>query len=75
MHGGWDLKKIHFFGTSLEENTLWRVITRDDIQKKIIEKKYTKLGSIIDWVINPRKNIKNVSNQWETLVMYFIVIR
>jgi hypothetical protein len=46
----------------------------DGIWKKIIEQKYIKPRSIIDWIRNPRKNIKNVSNQWKALVMAFPVI-
>jgi hypothetical protein len=36
--------------------------------------KYIAPNVMLDWIINPRKSIENVSNQWKALVLDFTII-
>jgi len=36
---GWGIKFIHLFGKSLVANSLWNLLTKDTLWKKIIEQK------------------------------------
>lgn len=42
--------------------------------EKHFRMKYIAPGSITDWIRNPRKSTRNVSNQWKALVRSFLVI-
>jgi hypothetical protein len=60
--GGWALKGIHLFDTTLVAKSLWTTLVRDGLWKKIIEQKYVELVYFINWIRSPRKIIKNISN-------------
>jgi hypothetical protein len=72
--GGWGLKNIHLFGISLATKSLWNLITKESLWKRIIIQKYIAPGTLINWIRWDRKNIHNVSNQWKALTLDFLVV-
>jgi hypothetical protein len=68
------LKKYSFLCQSLVAKSLWLVLTKKILWSGILVQKYIAPGSIIDWIRRENKSIHNVSNQWKTLSLSFLVI-
>lgn len=41
---------MHLFGITLTAKNLWRIFSKPNLWRSIIEEKYIKLGSLIDWI-------------------------
>jgi hypothetical protein len=48
--GGWGIRNLVLFNTTLNANTLWRVLTQQGIWHKLLRDKYMKNITVIDWV-------------------------
>eukprot|EP01018_Ginkgo_biloba_P002298 Gb_28324 [translate_table: standard] len=72
--GGWGLKNIHLFRQSLAAKSLWLLISKESLWRRIIIQKYIAPNSLIDWIRMERKSIHNVSNQWKAMTLAFLVI-
>jgi hypothetical protein len=55
--GGWGLKYIHYFGRSLATKSLWNLLTKENIWRRIIIQKYIAPNSLLDSVRMERKSI------------------
>lgn len=71
--GGLGLKNVHLFRISLAAKNLQRILTKDSLWR-IIEEKYIKSRTLIDWIRSSRKNTKNVSNHWKAFTSTFPVV-
>jgi len=72
--GGWGLKKIFSFGRSSVAKSLWNLISKEGLWKKILVQKYLAPDSLLDLTQNLVKNHKNASNHWKALVLDFPII-
>jgi len=72
--GGWGLKNIFLFAQALAAKGGWRMLKTDSLWTRVIKRKYLALGSILDWVRNPRKSHRGGSVIWKGLVMAFPLI-
>jgi hypothetical protein len=68
------MKNIHLFGKSLAAKSLWNVITKESLWKRILIQKYIAPGTLLEWIRKERKSIVNVSNQWKEMTLAFPVI-
>lgn len=60
--GGWGLKQIYLFGKSLAAMSSWNLISKDRLWKRNIVQKYLVPDTLLDWIRNPNKSIRNASN-------------
>jgi len=67
--GGWGLKDIHLFGHSLAEKSLWNMINKESLWRRILIQNYITPGIVMDWISRERKRIQNVLNQWKALTL------
>lgn len=73
--GGWSLKYIHAFGTSLEAETLWNLITKDNLWNRMMEQKYYAPDNILTWISEEEtKSWKNGYLHSKALVSSFNLI-
>jgi hypothetical protein len=72
--GGWGLKDIHAFGKLLVEKSIWNLITKEIIWKKIIHKKYMSPGCILYWIKSDVKIFKGGSLHWKASLHSFPII-
>jgi len=52
-----ELKHIHLFGTSMAAKSIWNLITKDSLWKRIIVQKYLAPGSMLDWIKKLQKEL------------------
>jgi hypothetical protein len=67
-NGGWGLKSMHVFCLSLVTENPYKVLTKRGLWREILDHKYISPCTFLDWIRNPRKSIRIVSNQWKALV-------
>lgn len=71
--GDWGLKMSNFFLSLLGCQKSLETIDQRGFGETV-EQKYIATGYILDWIRNPRKSIKNVSNQWKPLARSLHII-
>jgi hypothetical protein len=65
--GGWGLINLTTFNTTLLENTLWRVLTVDNIWQRILWDKYLGGSSVVDWLRKSNHQQLKSSSIWSGL--------
>jgi len=66
--GGWGFRNLWFFNTALNTNTLWRVLTRDNVWHRVVMDKYLQNTTLDNWLRKPSHFIKSTSRIWSSLV-------
>jgi hypothetical protein len=74
IFGGWGIRNIYLFNRSLVENTLWRVLMKDDIWHRVIKDKYLPYSSVFTWLRSTTQRTTNASQTWRNLVKSINVI-
>ena len=68
VYGGWDIKNLEWFGTSLRLKSFWLVLNGIGIWNRIIEAKYLKNISFEDWLRKYYYSICDTSYFWKGFV-------
>jgi hypothetical protein len=66
--GGWGLHNIYSFNKALTVLTLWRVLTKKGLWKKILKEKYFPHLSVSSWLKSVNLNYSSASKIWTSLV-------
>ena len=62
--GGWGIKKLHWFISTLILNIFWRGLTGNTLWSSILFGKYLKMN-LIDMIRLPKRNSRNMSPIWK----------
>jgi hypothetical protein len=73
-NGGWGLRNLVLFNTTLNVNTLWRVLTQQGIWHKVLRDKYLKNSTVINWYRLASQKVSATSRMWNSLVQTVHVI-
>jgi hypothetical protein len=68
LYGGWGLRNIFIFYRALATNTLWRVLMKNDIWKRVIKDKYLPHGSVSTWLRSASSVSAHGSQTWKNLI-------
>jgi hypothetical protein len=71
--GGWGLKNIHSFSTTLAAKTVWRLISSNNLWSNVVTQQYISLESVVDWIRRPVRSFQNGSIMWKYLIKYFLL--
>jgi hypothetical protein len=66
--GGWGFRNLFHFNTTLNANTLWRVLNREGIWHNIIKDKYLQNTTIINWFRSVSFKQNSASRIWNSLL-------
>ena len=72
--GGWSFRNMVLFNTTLNANTLQRVLTQQGNWHKILRDKYKKNFTVIDWLGMEIQRVSATSRMWNSLVQTVHVI-
>lgn len=72
--GGWGIKRLPDFSTSLAAKSGWRLITIENLWTRVIKRKYIDPMPLEDWIRSQNKKAKNSSVIWKATVDAFSVI-
>jgi hypothetical protein len=72
--GGWGLKNLAIFNTTLLANSFWRALTHDSLWHRIIVDKYLGNLPLIDWIRKPSHFQQRASSFWKGLTLSSKVI-
>jgi hypothetical protein len=69
--GGWGMKNIFYFSTTLAEKCSWRLIKTSSLWTQVIHQKYISPLTLLDWVRSTNKSTTGASIIWKALTKYF----
>eukprot|EP00253_Pinus_taeda_P010381 PITA_10381 len=72
--GGWGIKNLNDFSTSLAAKSGWRLITSENLWTRVVKRKYIDPMPLNDWIRDPNKRRKNCSVIWKVTSEAFKVI-
>eukprot|EP00253_Pinus_taeda_P015021 PITA_15021 len=72
--GGWGIKNLNDFSTSLAAKSWWRLITSENLWTRVVKRKYIDPRPLDDWIRDPNKKGKNFSVIWKVTSEAFKVI-
>jgi hypothetical protein len=72
--GGWGLRNLKMFNTSLLANSFWRALMVDNIWHKILVEKYLGEFSVEDWLRKTTDNQQKESSFWSRMTKSLFVI-
>jgi hypothetical protein len=72
--GGWGFRNLIHFNTTLNANTLWRVLTQDGIWHRIVMDKYLHQSTIENWLRNDTFHLRSASRIWNNLLKSIHII-
>lgn len=72
--GGWGLKNIYKFSTTLDAKCGWWLISTTNLWTKVVIQKYISPSTLIDWIRSPQKSSKGASIFWEAIIKTFHLI-
>jgi len=72
--GGWGIKNLIDFSSSLATKSGWRLITAENLWTKVVKRKYIDPMPLEDWIRNTKKKGRNFSVIWKAIVEAFKVI-
>eukprot|EP00253_Pinus_taeda_P027835 PITA_27835 len=73
--GGWGIKWLPEFSLSLAAKSGWRLITVENLWKRVIKRKYIDPMPLEDWIRSQDKKTKHSSVIWKATVEAFFVIK
>jgi len=69
--GGWGIKNLIDFSSSLAAKSGWRLITAENLWTKVVKRKYIDPMPLEDWIRNTKKKGRNFSVIWKATVEAF----
>eukprot|EP00253_Pinus_taeda_P023384 PITA_23384 len=72
--GGWGIKNLTDFSTSLAAKLGWRIIKMENIWTKVVKRKYIDPTPLEEWIRKHDKKVKNGSVVWKSTVEAFKVV-
>lgn len=72
--GGWGIKNLTDFSTSLAAKSGWRIIKMENLWTKVVKRKYIDPTPLEEWIRKESKKEKNGSVVWKATVEAFKVI-
>jgi hypothetical protein len=72
--GGWGLKNVFLFSKDMDANSVWRLISKDNLWTQVVTHKYIRPSSLQEWIRSPSKMHHVASIIWKYLVSSFDVI-
>eukprot|EP00253_Pinus_taeda_P019083 PITA_19083 len=72
--GGWGIKNLNDFSTSLAAKSGWRIISSENLWTRVVKRKYIDPMPLDDWIRDLNKKGKNISVIWKATTEAFKVI-
>jgi hypothetical protein len=72
--GGWGLKNIFMFSTTLATKVSWCLIHTHNLWTQVVTQKYIAPFSILEWVRNPDKSRNGSSRMWKAMVQAYALV-
>eukprot|EP00253_Pinus_taeda_P027771 PITA_27771 len=72
--GGWGIKNLNDFSTSLAAKSGWRIISSENLWTRVVKRKYIDPMTLDNWIRDPNKKGKNISVIWKATSEAFKVI-
>ena len=66
--GGWGIKNLHLFSIALRLKNLWRILHYKGLWYQVLQLKYMKSSSVIDWLRYKRFNSHCASPMWRVFL-------
>lgn len=72
--GGWGIKILQDFSTSLAAKSGWRLITSENLWTRVVKRKYIDPMPLEEWIRTPNKKGRHFSVIWKATVDAFKII-
>ena len=66
--GSWGIKNLHLFSIALHLKNLWRILHSKGLWYQVLQLKYMKSSSVIDWLRYKRFNSHCASPMWRVFL-------
>jgi hypothetical protein len=71
---GWGFRNLNIFNLVLNASTLWRVLNQTSLWQKVVNNKYLKNTTLINWLRQPSHHCTSPLKIWSSLIRALPII-